>query len=366
MTATRTTRPGATALSAEGTPPAPRLRSTWWVVLIAAVVLLTAVVALGVGPAAIAPWQILGSVQHHVAEALGMRAPSNPLTAIEDAIVWQGRAPRVATALLVGAGLAIAGSVMQSLLRNPLADPYLLGLSSGASLGAVAVLVLGIGLVLPVAAFAGAMLAMVATLTLAGSASRGRLTPGRTILAGVAIGQGCGAVTSFVVFTSAQGEAYREVLGWLLGTLAATTWSSAAIAAGALAVTGTVLILSARSLDAFAFGDTAAWALGVNVVRTRWMLLTVVALLVGALVSVSGSIGFVGLVVPHAVRLLVGSRQARVAPLAAITGGFVLLVADTVARVVIAPSEIPVGVITAAVGAPVFAVLLARRGGEPG
>lgn len=345
-----------------GSRSAPRHRGGWWGLLGLVILLVAGVVALGVGPAAISPVQILGSLQHHLAGAVNLAAPENPLTTIQDAIIWQGRAPRVVTAALVGAGLAMAGSVMQALLRNPLADPYLLGLSSGASLGAVAVLVLGLGVVLPVAAFVGAMLALMATLALAGAASRGRLTPGRTVLAGVAVGQACGAVTSFIIFTSAQGEAYREVLGWLLGTLGAATWNSAAIAAGALLVTGAVLLLNARTLDAFTFGDTAASALGVDVARTRWLLLGVVALLVGALVSVSGSIGFVGLVVPHAVRLLIGSRQAAVLPLAALTGALVLLVADTAARIVIAPSEIPVGILTAAIGAPVFALLLARRG----
>ena len=337
---------------------------SWWVGLALAVTLLvSAVVALTLGPAEITTADILDSARYHLATLLGTTPPADPLTPIQDAIVWQGRAPRVVTAVGIGAGLAITGAVMQALLRNPLADPYLLGISSGASVGAVAVLVLGISVLLPVAAFAGAVLALAAALALAGVVSGGRLTPGRTVLAGVAVAQACSAVTSFIIFTSVQGDSYREVLGWLMGTLGGTTWRSAVIVWVALAVVGIALVTSGRTLDAFAFGDVSAASLGIHVARTRWILLGLVALLVGAMVSVSGSIGFVGLVVPHAVRLLVGSRHVRVLPLAAGLGALVLLWADTAARTVIEPRELPVGILTAAIGAPVFALLLARRRG---
>ena len=342
------------------------MRARWLLPVAVLVLLGSASVALAVGPADITPAQIVASAGHHVTAWLHgwlgwPDVPASPLSQIQEAIVWQGRAPRLVTAVGVGAGLALAGAVMQALLRNPLADPYLLGLSSGASLGAVAVIVLGVGLLLPVAAFAGALLALAATLTLAGAVSRGRLTPGRTVLAGVAVAQGCAAVTSFVIFTSVEGDSYRDVLGWLMGTLGGATWLSAAIAWVALLLVGAVLLGSGRTLDAFAFGDTAAQALGIDVTRTRWLLLGATALLTGALVSVSGAIGFIGLVVPHAVRLLVGSRHVRVLPVAAAVGGIVLLWADTAARVVIDPRELPVGILTAAIGAPVFALLLARH-----
>lgn len=330
----------------------------------AAVVLLgSMVLALTVGPAEIGATDILTSARQHLAHWLGVPGPATPFSPVQDAIIWSGRAPRLLTAIAVGAGLALTGTVMQALLRNPLADPYLLGLSAGASLGAVAAVVAGLALVLPLAAFAGAMLALAATLALAGVVSGGRLTPGRTVLAGVAVAQGAAAITSFILFTSAQGDSYREVLGWLMGTLGGATWRSAAIAWVALAVVGAVLLAAGITLDAFTFGDTAAAGLGVNVARTRWVLLVLVALLVGAMVSVSGAIGFVGLVVPHAVRLLVGARNVRVLPLAALVGALVLLWADTAARVVVAPAELPVGILTAAIGAPLFALLLTRRRG---
>ena len=276
--------------------------------------------------------------------------------------MWDLRLPRVLTAAAVGAGLALAGAVMQSLTRNPLADPYLLGLSSGASLGAVAVLVVGVSLLLPVAAFAGALLALVATLALARSGST--LSPGRTVLAGLAVSQMAAAGTSFVIFWSSTGDSYREILNWLLGSLAGATWASVAIAGIAVVVVGTVLVLSATRLDAFAFGDTSAAALGIDVDRTRWTLMTVVALLTGAMVAVSGAIGFVGLILPHAVSSLTGPAHRRLLPVAALSGAVFLIWADTLARTVFDPRELPVGIVTALIGVPVFAFLLRRGKGS--
>lgn len=320
-------------------------------------------VAVTIGPAGIAPADVWASIGHHLA---GLVTPQGdaPLGPLLDGVVWGLRLPRVLTAAAVGAGLAVAGAVMQSLTRNPLADPYLLGLSAGASLGAVAVLVLGISVLLPVAAFAGAFLALAAALGLAGSL--GTLTPGRTVLAGLAVAQLCAAATSFVIFWSATGDSYRDILAWLMGSLAGAGWADVAIATGAVLVLGTGLVAAGRTLDAFAFGDGAATALGIDVGRARWVLLTVVALLTGAMVAVSGSIGFVGLVVPHAVRLVVGGGHRRLLPLAALVGATFLVWADTVARALFEPRELPVGIVTAFVGAPVFALLLWRRRRESG
>ncbi|MBX9245731.1 iron chelate uptake ABC transporter family permease subunit [Actinotalea ferrariae] len=329
------------------------------VVVALAVLVLSVTVAVTVGPAGIAAGDVWGSVAHHVDDLLTGRRTEAPLGPLLDGIVWDLRLPRVLTAAAVGAGLAVAGAVMQSLTRNPLADPYLLGLSSGASLGAVAVLVLGVGVLLPVAAFVGAVVALAAALGLAGSL--GTLTPARTILAGLAVAQLCSAGTSFVIFWSATGDSYREILAWLMGSLAGAGWASVAIAGLAVLVLGGLLVLTGRTLDAFAFGDTAAAALGVHVARTRWTLLTVVALLTGALVAVSGSIGFVGLILPHGVRLLVGAAHRRLLPVAALAGATFLVWADTAARSLFEPRELPVGIVTAFLGAPVFALLLWRR-----
>ena len=333
-----------------------------WAVGLGAALVASVIAAVTIGPAGLAPADVVASVLAH----LGIGEPT--LSPLRDGIVWELRMPRVLTAAAVGAGLAICGAVMQALTRNPLADPYLLGLSSGASVGAVVVIVLGVGILLPLAAFAGALAALIATLALAGAAGRGSgrgsgggLSPTRTVLAGLAVSAMFGAITSLVIFWSATGDSYREILNWLLGSLAGTDWVSVAIAGGALVAIGIPLIASARTLDAFAFGDAAASALGVHVGRSRVLLLGGTALLTGALVSVSGSIGFVGLILPHGVRLLVGSRHRALLPLSALAGALFLVWADTAARTLFDPRELPVGIITALIGGPVFALLLMRR-----
>nr|WP_235939757.1 putative F420-0 ABC transporter permease subunit [Occultella kanbiaonis] len=334
-----------------------------WLPVAVGILVASLLVSLTIGPAQITVAEIAGSAWHHVQSwlhglGLGVDVPPNPLTQIRDGIVWAGRAPRLATGAFVGAGLALCGGVMQAITRNPLADPYLLGVSSGAALGAVAVLLLGLGVALPVAAFGGALLALGATLALAGIG--GALTPNRTILAGIAVAQACSALVSFTIFASARGDAYREIINWLMGSLAGRTWASVAIAGIATVLIGFIVLGFGRTLDAFAFGDAAAASLGVHVTRTRWVLLTLTALLTGALVSVSGAIGFVGLVLPHVVRLLIGGRHLRLLPVAAFGGATFLIWADTAARTVFAPQEVPVGILTAAIGAPVFAWLLVR------
>ncbi|AMB60602.1 iron ABC transporter permease [Microterricola viridarii] len=320
--------------------------------MLAVAVVGSIIIAVTIGPAGLAPTDVFASIGAH----LGFGEPT--LSTIRDGIVWELRMPRVLTAAAVGAGLALCGAVMQALTRNPLADPYLLGLSSGASVGAVIVIVLGASLVLPLAAFAGALAALIATLGLARAA--GALTPTRTVLAGLAVSSVFGAITSLIIFWSATGDSYREILNWLLGSLAGTDWGSVWLAGGALLIVGVPLLASARTLDAFAFGDTAAAALGIDVGRSRALLLTGTALLTGALVAVSGSIGFVGLILPHAVRLLVGSRHRALLPLSALAGALFLIWADTGARTLFDPRELPVGILTALIGGPVFAVLLLR------
>ncbi len=343
-------RPGGRARRGRG---GTGVRTATWAVALSVLLVASIVVAVTIGPAGLSPADVWASVLAH----LGIGEPT--LSPLRDGIVWELRMPRVLTAAAVGAGLALCGAVMQALTRNPLADPYLLGLSSGASVGAVVVIVLGVGLLLPFAAFAGALVALVATLALANAA--GALTPTRTVLAGLAVSSVFGAITSLVIFWSATGDSYREILNWLLGSLAGTDWTSVAIAGGAVIVIGVPLLASAKTLDAFAFGDTAAAALGVHVGRSRAWLLTGTALLTGGLVAVSGAIGFVGLILPHAVRLLVGSRHRALLPLSALAGALFLIWADTGARTLFDPRELPVGILTALIGGPVFAVLMLRN-----
>jgi iron complex transport system permease protein len=327
-------------------------RTSAWTVTLIITLGLSIVISVTLGPAQISASEVWGSILSH----LGIGETS--LAPLRDGIIWQLRMPRVLAAAAVGAGLATCGAIMQAVLRNPLADPYLLGVSSGASFGAVLVIVLGFSIALPLAAFGGALGALALTLVMAGAI--GRMTASRTILAGVAVSAALGALTSLVIFWSATGDTYREILGWLLGSLAGVTWPMALLALGVIVLVGGPLMLSAGALDAFAFGDRAAASLGVSVERTRWFLLGATALLTGCLVAVSGSIGFIGLVVPHAVRLIVGARHRVLLPLSALTGAIVLIWADTLARTLFDPRELPVGVVTALIGAPLFGLLLLR------
>lgn len=319
-----------------------------WLLLLA-----SAVLAVTFGPADITPAEVWTTILHH----LGF-VPESLVSRLRDAIVWDLRLPRVIAAFGVGAGLALAGAVMQALTRNPLADPYLLGLSSGAAFGAVALVVLGLTAFVPLGAFVGSLAAL--GLALAVTQLLGGTTPVRAILAGISISALASAATSFIIFWSATGDSYREILSWLMGSLSGANWVDAALVLGALVICAPVMLLSARGLDAFAFGDKAAASLGVDVVRLRWVLLLASALLTGVMVAIGGAIGFVGLVVPHAVRLAVGSGHRRLLPLSMLVGANFMLWADTLARTVFDPRELPVGIVTALVGAPAFLLILMR------
>lgn len=307
---------------------------------------------MAIGPASVAVADVWTSAWSH------LTGGGPTMGRVQEAIVWQGRAPRALTAVGVGGGLALAGVVMQALTHNPLADPYLLGVSSGASVGAVAALLAGVtaAWALPLAAFAGALAALATTLLLAGRGA----SPVRTILAGVAVGYLASALVSLLVFRSSRGDAYREILSWLLGSLASSRWWEAGLALAVSTVVGLVVAARSRTFDALLLGDDAAVSLGVPVRRERPWLMGLVAVLTGALVAVSGAIGFIGLVVPHAARILVGPRHRALLPVSALAGALFLLLADTAARTLLDPVEVPVGIITALVGGPAFALLLRR------
>ncbi|MGP3975079.1 FecCD family ABC transporter permease [Streptomyces sp. 8N114] len=293
-----------------------------------------------------------------VAERLG--GPEAGLSPLREGIVWELRLPRALLAALCGAGLGLCGAVLQSLLRNPLADPFVLGVSSGASTGAVAVVVLGVGggaLSLSAGAFVGAALSFGLVLLLAHTSGG---TTDRVLLSGIAGMQLFSALTSLIVFTSADAEQTRGVLFWLLGSLGSADWGEVALGAGALGLALVVCLARADALDAFAFGQEAAASLGVPVRRVRLTLLLVTALLTAVLVSSSGAIGFVGLVLPHAARALTGPAHRRLLPVTALVGAVFLVWVDTVARTLLDPRELPVGVATSLLGVPAFVVILHR------
>ncbi len=319
----------------------------------------SAAVAITLGPAGLSVGEVASIVVGH----LGGTAAD--VTPIRDGIVWDLRLPRTLLAALCGAGLGLCGAIMQSLLRNPLADPFVLGISSGASTGAVLIVILGVGsgvIGLSSGAFIGAVISFALVLLLAHAAGG---TPDRVILAGVAATQLFSALTSFIVITSADPEQTRGVMFWLLGSLGGADWLDVALCAAVVAVGLVVCLTHSRSLDAFAFGEDAASSLGVNVWRVRVTLLLATALMTAVIVSVAGAIGFVGLVLPHAARALVGSNHRRLLPASALIGSIFLVWVDAVARTAIAPQELPAGVVTALVGVPAFAVILWRRKARP-
>jgi len=274
-------------------------------------------------------------------------------------ILMQVRLPRVLTAALVGGGLALAGVALQTTLRNPLAEPYLLGISSGASLGAVSVILLGVTLALPLAALAGGILALTVTLVLSGTQSH--MSAERVILSGIAVTALFSAITSLIIFRSPDSDSYRQVLHWLLGSLASSSWPNVAIAGTTLLVFGGILLSISRLLNVFLLGDDEISSLGINSRRTRAWILTVAALLAAGMVSISGSIGFVGLMVPHLAKPLATGSIARHLLASLLIGSLLLVWADTFSRVVVLPQELPVGITTSLLGAVAFAAILVRQ-----
>jgi len=275
-------------------------------------------------------------------------------------IVWNLRAPRAILAFLVGGSLGVAGAGLQALVRNPLADPFLLGLSGGAGLGAVVALATHLSgpWALPLAAFAGALgaLALVYRMGLVAGAA---LDPRILLLGGVAVGAFAAAITTAIVSLADAAE-LRNAFLWLWGGLSAASWDTVLVLALYAPLPLVVLFAAARPLDLLALGEEPARYLGADVERVKRRVYIAASLLTAAAVAVSGVIGFVGLVVPHIARLTWGHRHRALLPAAFIGGGALLVLADTLARTVVAPRELPVGVVTALVGVPVFALLLRR------
>lgn len=287
------------------------------------------------------------------------------LDPIDEGIVWAYRLTRAIVAACCGAGLAVSGLILQSLLRNALADPYLLGISAGASTGAVLVAVLGIGagaVSMSLGAFAGALLAFgfVLALAQASGGNAGGQAAGRIVLAGIAGSQLFNAMTSFIITHSANSEQMRGISFWLMGNLSGVRWDDVYTAVPVIVVMMAVCLSQVRALDAFTFGADSAAALGVPVRQIRILLILMAAFATAVMVSIAGSIGFVGLVIPHAARFLVGVRHARLMPASALIGAVFMITADVLSRTLIKGQVLPIGVITALIGAPAFAFILIR------
>jgi iron complex transport system permease protein len=335
-----------------------------WISL-AAATLLTLGAALSLGSTDISFATTYHVVVYRVLDAVGGASAVALPDPIAERIVWDLRLPRVLLALLVGGGLSVVGVAMQALVRNPLAEPYILGISSGASAGAslfyLGLLppVLGQALSMPLAAFLGGLLAIGIVYLVAYTGTR--LSVARLLLAGVAMSALMASVTSFITFSSPDPGKLRAVLFWLLGSLSGTQWGEL-IPPLITTAAGTVfLLVLARPLDAMLIGEESAYHLGIPVERLKRALILLAALMTGALVAVAGAIGFVGLIVPHAVRLVVGVGHRRVVPVSFIGGALFLVWADLAARTILPEQELPVGILTALCGVPFFLVLL-RRG----
>ncbi|PRQ11418.1 iron ABC transporter permease [Corynebacterium sp. 13CS0277] len=314
------------------------------------------VVSLTFGSVAYSNHDVFAVVAAHLQ---GGRGPD----AAMDAVVWDLRAPRGVLALVVGAGLALAGVAMQTLVRNPLADPYLLGVSSGASVGATAVLTMGMFSSFGLYALSGGALvgAIAATATVyLVTMAQGGLTPLRLILTGVVLSSAFSAAASFLVFKGPDARAAQGVMFWMLGSVAGGRWDKLLLPTAVVVLSFVVLLALHGPLDALAQGPDTAAALGVNVTLLRQGLFFLQALMVGAMVAVAGGIGFVGLVIPHVARLMTGSLHRHVLPVAALSGALFLLWVDVIARVSAPPQEIPLGVVTGVLGAPLFLLLMGR------
>lgn len=336
-----------------------RRRALIWTLSLAVISIVTVVLCVGIGPADVSPNITVSVIARHLGFAV---APAG--SPADDSIIWSLRLPRVLLGFTVGAALALCGTALQAMVRNVLADPYVLGISSGASTGAAGAILLGFAsgagqYALPVSAFIGALAASLLVFVLA--RANGRVTSVRLLLSGIAIGYALSAVTSFLVFASDNPEGSRSVMFWMLGSLALARWDTIlVIAIVVVAASSGLLYLWAPRLDALTAGDETALTLGVRPDRTRIQLLVVVSLCTGIAVAAAGAIGFVGLVVPHVGRRLVGATHSRLLPVAVLLGGILLVWADAVGRILMQPRELPIGIITAILGAP-FLVLLIRR-----
>jgi iron complex transport system permease protein len=329
-------------------------------ILVLSIALLVSItLAVTIGPVPISPLRVWQIVLSRILTNL-----QGDWSLAQVQIIWFIRFPRVLLAFLVGAGLSVVGVTLQALVRNPLADPYILGISSGASVGAVLVILFGLftsfGVyALSIGAFAGALLSSVVVFLLA--LKSGRISSTRLILAGVAVSYLFSAITSFLTLKAGTGEAARRVLFWLLGGLSGAKWIDLFLPFVTLIIVAVYLFSVRRSLNALLMGEETAITLGTDIDRFRQQLFLATSLLTGVIVAVSGSIGFVGLIMPHIVRLWVGSEHTRLLPVSLLSGGIFLIWSDVLARILIAPEELPVGIITALFGAPFFIWLLQRQ-----
>ena len=341
-----------------------RGENRWWIP--AAVVALACSLLLGlmIGPAGPTWWR----VPLELLDRLPLISVDSGLTATDWSIVWQIRAPRVVLAAIVGSTLSIAGASYQGVFRNPLVDPYLLGVAAGAGLGATIVITINrsgtsswIIDPLPMIAFGGGLIAVLVTYLL-GTTAKGERSSTSLVLAGVAVTSLATAAQTFLL--QRNSDVVRQVYSWILGRLSSATWGDVRLVLPYVVFSTVVLLLHRRLLDVLRVGDEEAAALGVNVSRVRLAVVIAATLGTASVVAVSGLIGFVGIIVPHAVRLIVGTSYRLVLPISLLFGAAFLILADIPGRVLDNPAETPIGVVTAFLGAPFFLLILRTRKNE--
>jgi cobalamin transport system permease protein len=336
---------------------APARLRWWWVVIAVVVLVVTALVAVGVGAVAIDPLEVGRSLL----DRLPFVDVGNGLSERQEAILWEIRVPRVVLGGIVGAMLALAGGGYQGAFRNPLADPYLLGVAAGAGLGAtLAFAYLPDAATwavdpVPLLAFVGGLGAVLLTYLVGYSVRAGR-TAVTLILAGVAVAAFLTAIQTFLL--QREDETLRQVYGWILGRLTTVGWSEVLLILPYVVIAGAAVLLSRRRLDVLSVGDEEAHTLGVDAGRVRLLVVVSATLGTAAVVAVSGLIGFVGIIVPHTVRIVYGTSYKVVLPLAVLYGASFLIACDLLARTAVSPGELPIGVVTAFFGAPFFALVL--------
>ncbi len=346
------------------------MRQQWIRISLIVCLLLTFLFAAGIGAMKIPVNEVLGML----GQKLGLPVSQVADEAVQN-VFWQIRLPRVVMAVLVGAGLSVAGASLQGLFRNPLADPMLIGISSGASLAAVLMIVLLSALpvawftiipkyyVLNLATFAGACICSVLVFRLS---TVGRHTSvANVLLAGLAIAALCNALIGLITYT-ANDEELRTITFWNLGSLGGSSWSTVTAVAPFCGLPILLLPLLSKALNAYSLGEAEAGYLGINVRRLKWLVITLATLSVGAAVATCGIIGFVGLVVPHILRTATGTDHRHLLFNSALLGAILLTLADTLGRTLIAPAELPIGIVTAMIGTPVFIALLLRQRRKPG
>ena len=336
-----------------------------WIIFFLIIISLSIIVSVSNGQADISFWDVVQILVNKISHGAIGDIKDLPVSSVN--IIWFIRMPRICLAIFVGLGLALCGMVMQAVVQNPLADPYILGISSGSSLGATFAILIGFGsssifsqFGVGLGAFAGAMIATLSVLLL--SSIGGRMTSVKLVLSGSVISSLLGAISNLVVYLAGNSEGIKTIQFWLMGSLASASWSKLGMVILLVLAVFIFFTTQSRVLNVMLLGDEAAITLGVSLVKYRRLYMSLTALITGLIVANSGMIGFVGLIIPHIVRALFGSDHKVTLPMTAVSGALFMIWADLISRVLIKSVELPIGIITAMIGAPLFIYIIVKKG----